>query len=151
MSQTDRLAFSATWHCLSGCAIGEVAGMILGTALAWSNATTILASLLLAFASGYAFTMVPLTRAGYGVGAAARLALASDTASVTLMEIVDNLLMLIIPGAMDAPLDARLFWGSLALSLLLAGVAAFPLNRWLIARGRGHALIHHRHHYHRHH
>jgi hypothetical protein len=148
MSRTDRLALTATVHCLSGCAIGEVAGMILGTTLAWSNATTIVVSLLLAFASGYGLTMVPLTRAGYGVGAAARLALASDTASVTLMEIVDNLLMLVIPGAMDAPLDSWLFWGSLVLSLLLAGIAAFPLNRWLVARDRGHALVHGHHHHH---
>lgn len=141
----DRIAFSATLHCLTGCAIGEVAGMVIGTYLGWGNLETILLALALAFLSGYALTMLPLLRSGYTVKSAARLALAADTASIAVMEIVDNLLMWIIPGAMDAPLDSGLFWGSLVIALLLAGAAAFPLNRWLIARGRGHALAHGHH------
>ena len=138
----DRIAFSATLHCLIGCAIGEVAGMVIGTHLGWSNLETILLALALAFLSGYALTILPLLRGGYTVKSAARLALAADTASIAVMEIVDNLLMWVIPGAMDAPLDSPLFWGSLTIALLLAGAAAFPLNRWLIARGLGHALAH---------
>ncbi len=141
----ERIAFMATLHCLAGCAIGEVAGMVLGTALGWGNLETIALAIALAFVSGYALTMVPLLRAGYGFGAATRLALAADTASITVMEIVDNLLMWMIPGAMDASLDSWLFWGSLGLALAVAGVAAYPINRWLIARGRGHALVHAQH------
>jgi hypothetical protein len=141
----DRIALSATLHCLTGCAIGEVAGMVIGTALGWGNLETILLALALAFLSGYALTIVPLLRNGYGLPAAARLALAADTASITVMEIVDNVLMWVIPGAMDAPLDSALFWGSLAVALVVAGTAAFPINRWLIARGRGHALVHAQH------
>ena len=138
----DRIALMATLHCLAGCAIGEVLGMVIGTALGWSNFATIVLSIALAFVSGYIFTMVPLVRAGIAVRAAARIALAADTVSITIMEIVDNLVMLVIPGAMAATLDAPLFWGSLAISLVIAGVAAYPVNRWLIARGRGHALAH---------
>ena len=141
----DRIAFSATLHCLTGCAIGEVLGMVIGTYLGWGNLETILLALALAFLSGYALTMLPLLRSGYTVKSAARLALAADTASIAVMEIVDNLLMWVIPGAMDAPLDSALFWGSLTIALLVAGAAAFPLNRWLIARGRGHALAHGHH------
>ncbi len=141
----DRIAFLATLHCLSGCAVGEVAGMVIGTAMGFSNGETIALAIVLAFLSGYAFTMVPLLRAGYGLRAASRLALAADTASITIMEIVDNLVMLAIPGAMDAALDSALFWGSLAGALAIAGVAAFPVNRWLIARGRGHAVVHGHH------
>jgi Domain of unknown function (DUF4396) len=132
-----RTAFSATVHCLTGCAIGEVLGMVIGTALRWHDAGTIALSVVLAFFFGYALTVRPLLRSG--------LALAADTLSITTMEIVDNGLMLVIPGAMDAGLDAGLFWGSLALSLLIAGAAAFPVNWWLIARGQGHAVVH-RHH-----
>ena len=141
----DRIAFLATVHCLAGCAVGEVAGMVIGTALGWSNLETIFLAVALAFLSGYALTMLPLLRNGYRFHSAARLALAADTASITVMEIVDNLLMLAIPGAMDAPLDSALFWSALALSLAVAGVAAYPINRWLIARGRGHALAHGHH------
>lgn len=141
----DRIAFSATVHCLTGCAIGEVLGMVIGTYLGWGNMETILLALTLAFLTGYALTMLPLLRSGHSVKAAMRLALAADTASIAVMEIVDNLLMWVIPGAMDAPLDSSLFWGSLAIALLLAGATAFPLNRWLIARGRGHALAHGHH------
>ena len=140
-----RIAFLATLHCLSGCAIGEVAGMVIGTALGLSNGETIALAVVLAFLSGYALTMLPLLRAGYGLAAASRLALLADTASIAVMEIVDNLVMVAIPGAMDAPLDSFLFWGSLAVALAIAGVAAFPLNRWLIARGKGHAAVHAHH------
>jgi len=141
----DRVALQATLHCLLGCAIGEVAGMVIGSALGWSNVQTIALAVALAFLSGYAFTILPLLRNRFGLATAARLALAADTASIAVMELVDNLLMLTIPGAMDAPLDSPLFWGSLAAALGVAGVVAFPINRWLIARGRGHALAH-RHH-----
>jgi hypothetical protein len=141
----NRAAWSATLHCLTGCAIGEVLGMVIGTGLGWSNAATIALAVVLAFLFGYALTLLPLVKA-MGVRAAARLALAADTASITVMEIVDNLIMLAIPGAMDAPLDSFLFWGSLAFALAMAAFAAFPVNRWLIARGRGHAVVHAHHH-----
>jgi len=144
-SSLDRTALMATLHCLAGCAIGEILGMVSGTALGWGNLETIALAIGLAFVSGYIFTMVPLLRAGLAVGAATRIALAADTASITIMEIVDNLVMLVIPGAMDAGLDSALFWGSLAFALAVAGVAAYPVNRWLIARGRGHALAHAHH------
>lgn len=141
----NRIALAATLHCLAGCAVGEVAGLAIGTALGWGNTATIVLAVALAFLFGYALAMRPLLRNGHRIAAAARIALAADTASITVMEIVDNLLMLAIPGAMDAGLDSLLFWGSLAFALGVAGVVAFPLNRWLIARGRGHALAH-RHH-----
>ncbi len=141
----NSVALMATVHCLSGCAIGEIAGMVIGTAMGWSNAATIALAIGLAFLSGYLLTMLPFLRAGYNYKAAMRIAFAADTASITIMEIVDNLVMLIIPGAMNAALDSLLFWGSLATALIIAGVAAFPVNRWLIARGRGHALAHAHH------
>jgi hypothetical protein len=143
----NRTAWSATLHCLTGCAIGEVLGMVLGTALGWSTAATIAAAVALAFLFGYALTMLPLLRTGLPMRQVARLALAADTASIAVMEIVDNAIMLVIPGAMDAGVDDWLFWGSLAVALAVAAVAAFPVNRWLIARGRGHAVVHshHRH------
>jgi hypothetical protein len=143
----NRLALQATLHCLAGCAIGEVLGMVIGTALGWGNAATIALAVILAFIFGYAFTVVPLVRNNVPLRTALPLALAADTLSITIMEIVDNLIMLMIPGAMDAGLDSLLFWGSLAFSLVVAGFAAYPANRWLIARGRGHALVraYHRH------
>lgn len=141
----NRLAFAATAHCLTGCAIGEVLGMVIGTALSWRNLATVVLSVVLAFFFGYALTVRPLLRAGIATGTVLRLAFASDTASIAIMEVVDNALMLVIPGAMQAPLDSGLFWGSLALSLLLAASAAFPVNRWLISRGRGHAVVHRYH------
>jgi hypothetical protein len=144
----DRIAFLATLHCLSGCAIGEVLGLVIGAALGLSNAATIALAVALAFVFGYALTMLPLLRHGMAPRQALKLALAADTASITVMEFVDNLIMLVIPGAMDAGLDTLLFWGSLTLALLIAGVAAFPLNRWLIARGRGHAVVHGAHGHH---
>jgi Domain of unknown function (DUF4396) len=141
----NRLALSATVHCLTGCAIGEVLGMVIGIALNWSNAATIALSVVLAFFFGYALTVRPLLASGLGTGIALRLALASDTVSITIMEIVDNAIMLVIPGAMNAGLGSALFWGSLVFSLVVAGAAAFPANRWLIARGRGHAVVHRYH------
>lgn len=140
-----RTAFSATVHCLTGCAIGEVLGMVIGTSLRWSNPATVVISVVLAFFFGYALTMRPLLRSGLALAAAARLALAADTISITIMEIVDNAIMLAIPGAMDAGLGSARFWGSLAFALIVAGVAAFPVNWWLIARGRGHAIVHAHH------
>lgn len=145
----NRLALSATVHCLTGCATGEVLGMMIGVGLGWSPWPTVALAVGLAFAFGYLFTLVPLVRAGMSVRVALGLALASDTASIAIMELVDNGVMLAIPGAMNAGLTSALFWGSLGVALLLAGIAAFPVNRWLIARGRGHALVHTHHDHHR--
>lgn len=147
-SALNRTAWSATLHCLTGCAIGEVLGMVIGTALGWSTMETIALAIALAFAFGYALTMLPLLRAGMSLGHAAGLALAADTASISIMEVVDNAIMLAIPGAMDAGLDSPLFWASLGVALALAAVAAFPVNRYLIARGRGHAVVHAHHAHH---
>ena len=138
----NRTALSATIHCLTGCAIGEILGLVIGTALGWGTAQTIILAVALAFLFGYGLTMLPLLRSGLPFRTALGLALAADTASITIMEIVDNLIMLVIPGAMATGLADSLFWGSLAVSLLIAGAFAFPLNRWLIARGRGHAVVH---------
>ena len=142
----DRVALSATLHCLTGCGIGEVLGMVLGTALGWGNLPTLAVAVELAFAFGYALTLLPLLRAGLGLGTALGLALAADTASIAVMEVVDNAVMLAVPGAMEAGLADPLFWGSLVLALAVAAIAAFPVNRWLIARGRGHAVVHAHHH-----
>jgi Domain of unknown function (DUF4396) len=142
----NRLAFSATAHCLTGCAIGEVLGLAIGTVLGWGNVATIVLAIVLAFFFGYSLTMLPLLRAGLTLATALPLAFASDTLSITIMEIVDNLIVVLIPGAMDAGLTSTLFGGSLALALAVAFVAAFPVNRWLIARGKGHAVVHEYHH-----
>jgi len=144
----NRLAVSATLHCLTGCGIGEVLGMMIGTALGWGNSETIVLAVVLAFFFGYTLTMRPLLHSGMGLVAALKLALAADTASITIMEIVDNAVMLLIPGAMHATLTSLLFWVSLAIALAVAAVAAFPVNRWLIARGRGHAVVHAHHGHH---
>jgi hypothetical protein len=141
----NRLAARATTHCLTGCAIGEVLGLVIGTALGWATVATIVLAIALAFVFGYSFTLWPLVRAGMTIGAAASLAFVADTLSITVMEIVDNAILLVIPGAMDAGLDSALFWGSLAVALGIAWLVAFPVNRWLIARGRGHAVVHGRH------
>ena len=141
----NRLAFTATVHCLTGCAIGETLGMIIGTALGWSDWETIALAVGLAFFFGYSLTMLPLLRSGMALGTVVPIALAADTVSITVMEIVDNGIMLLVPGAMDAHLDNLLFWGSLAFALLVAGAVAFPVNRWMIARGKGHAVVHGHH------
>lgn len=144
-STLNKTAFSATVHCLTGCAIGEILGMVIGSILLLSNLHTIILSILLAFIFGYSLTMLPLLRAGIDLRVALGLAFASDTASITIMEIVDNTIMLFIPGAMSAGLTTSLFWLSLIFSLLIAGLAAFPVVRWLISRGQGHAVVHQYH------
>ena len=141
----NRLAASATTHCLTGCAIGEVLGLAIATALDWGNFASIALAIPLAFFFGYSFTAVPLLRSGLALAAVLPIALAADTISIAVMEIVDNAIVLVIPGAMEAGLADLLFWGSLAFALAIAWVAAFPVNRRLIARGRGHALVHGHH------
>jgi Domain of unknown function (DUF4396) len=136
------VAISATLHCLTGCAIGEVAGMAIGTAAGFSNLGTVALSVALAFGFGYGLTSLPLLRAGLALAAVVPIALASDTLSIATMELVDNAIVLAIPGAMEAGLGSLLFWGSLCFSLVVAGAFAVPVNRWLIARGRGHAVVH---------
>ena len=138
----NRLAASATTHCLTGCAIGEVLGLVIATTFDWGNFASIAVALVLAFFFGYSFTAVPLLRSGLALAAVLPLALAADTFSITVMEIVDNAIVLVIPGAMTAGLADALFWGSLAFALAIAWVAAFPVNRWLISKGRGHAVVH---------
>jgi hypothetical protein len=137
----NRLAFQATTHCLTGCAIGEVLGMVIATALGWGSAASIAISVALAFPFGYSFTLGPVLRAGVPLRRAVGLAFASDTLSITTMEIADNAFILFVPGAIAAGLGDALFWWSLGVSLLVAFVAAFPVNRWLIARSRGHAVV----------
>ena len=141
----NRTAFQATVHCLTGCAIGEVLGLVVSTALGWHDLPSILLAIVLAFAFGYGLTMRPLVATGLGFRVAARTALAADTVSIVVMEVMDNLIVVAIPGAMAAELTDGLFWGSLALSLVVAFVVAFPVNRWLIARGLGHAVVHAQH------
>jgi hypothetical protein len=136
------VAISATLHCLTGCAIGEVAGMAIGTAAGFSNLGTVILSIALAFVFGYSLTSLPLLRSGLVLTAVIPVAFASDTLSIATMEVVDNAVVVAIPGAIDAGLDSLLFWGSLCFSLVLAGAFAVPVNRWLIARGKGHAVVH---------
>jgi hypothetical protein len=138
----DVVAFSATLHCLTGCAIGEVAGMVIGTALGFSDWGTVALAVALAFLFGYALTSLPLLRAGLALGAVVPIALASDTLSIAVMEIVDNAIILAVPGALEAGAGDVLFWGSLSVALVIAGFFAFPVNRWLIARGKGHVAVH---------
>jgi len=141
----NRVALSATIHCLTGCGIGEILGMVIGMALNLGTWPTVLLSVFLAFLAGYTLTMLPLLKAGIDLQTALKLAFASDTASIAIMEVVDNVLMVFIPGAMNAGLFQFRFWWSLALALLIAGLAAYPVVRWLIARGRGHAVVHRYH------
>lgn len=136
------VALSATLHCLTGCALGEIAGMAIGTAGGLSNATTVGLSVVLAFLFGYALTSLPLLRAGLALAVVVPIAFASDTLSIATMEVVDNLIMVTIPGAMEAGLGDILFWGSLSFALAVAFVFAVPVNRYLIARGKGHAAVH---------
>src|SRR4029079_2038396 len=140
-SALNRTAWSATIHCLTGCAIGEVLGLVIATALGWHDLPSVLLAIALAFVFGYALTIRPLLASGLGLRRAGRLAIASDTLSITTMEIVDTTIVLLIPGAMAAGLVDPLFWGSLGISLVIAGVVAYPVNRWLIVRGRGHAVL----------
>ena len=143
----NRMAASATTHCLTGCAIGEVLGLVIATQLGWSNEASIVLAIVLAYVFGYALTLRPLVGSGLALGAAMSVAFAADTLSITVMEIVDNAVVVLVPGAMDAGLLDPLFWGTLALGLGIAWVAAFPVNRWLLARGLGHAraMAHHAH------
>ena len=141
----NRLSMSATLHCFIGCSIGEVLGLVIGTGLEWGGVASIALAVLLAFLFGYAMTLWPLLRSGMAVRAAALVAFAADTASITVMEITNNTVMLVIPGAMEAELTDPVFWASLVLALGIAFVAAWPVNRWLIARGRGHAVMHGHH------
>jgi len=138
----DRVSFSATLHCLTGCAIGEVVGMVVGTALGFSQWGTVGLAVALAFLFGYTLTSLPLLRAGFALATVIPIALATDTFSIATMEIVDNAIMVAVPGAMDAGVGNVLFWGALSVALVIAGVVAFPVNRWLIQRGKGHAVLH---------
>jgi hypothetical protein len=140
-----RLALSATLHCLTGCGIGEVLGLVIATALGLSDVASIVLAIVLAFLFGYALTLRPLLGGGVDLARAMKMAFAADTLSITLMEVIDNAIILVIPGAMAAGLTDPLFWGSLAFALAVAFAATFPLNLWLIRRGRGHAVIHGQH------
>ena len=141
----NRLAWSATVHCLTGCAIGEVLGMVIATALGWHDLPSVVLAIVLAFVFGYALTIRPLVASGMPLHRAGRLAFASDTVSIATMEIVDTAILLLIPGAMAAGLLDPMFWGSLAVALVIAAAVAFPVNRWLIGRGQGHAVLHSQH------
>lgn len=136
------VAAAATLHCLTGCAIGEVAGMVIGTAAGLRNVATVVLSIVLAFIFGYALTMRGVLRAGIGLRQALTVALAADTVSIAVMELLDNAVMLAVPGAMDAGLTSLLFWGSLAFSLAVAFLLTTPINRAMIGRGKGHAVVH---------
>ena len=140
--ELTRMAIAATAHCLTGCAIGEVLGMVIGTALGWGTLATIVLAVALAFFFGYLLTIRSVLAAGVAFGAAVPIALASDTVSIGCMEIIDNLVLLLVPGAMHAGLASWLFWASLAFSLAVAFVVTVPVNRYLIGRGRGHAVMH---------
>ncbi|MGW7430831.1 DUF4396 domain-containing protein [Streptomyces sp. NPDC054861] len=141
------MAVKATLHCLTGCAIGEVLGMIIGTALGWGNAPTMALAIALAFLFGYSLTLWAVVRAGLSLKAAIGVALAADTLSITVMEIVDNGVLLLVPGAMDAHLSDALFWGALAFAFLVAFLITTPVNKWMIGRGKGHAVVHRYHHH----
>ena len=141
----NRLALSATLHCLTGCGIGEVLGLVIGTTLGWGTVATIALAVALAFFFGYLMTLWPLLRSGMSMGRAMRVALAADSVSITVMEIIDNAVILAVPGAMSAGLASWLFWVSLAFALIVAAFVVFPVNRWMIARGRGHAVVHGHH------
>lgn len=140
------MAAQATLHCLTGCAIGEILGMLIGTALGWGNVPTMLLAIVLAFVFGYSLTMRGVLRAGLDLRTALRVALAADTVSIIFMELADNGTILVFPGAMDATLGDALFWVSLALSFAVAFTVTTPVNKWLIGRGKGHAVVHQYHH-----
>jgi hypothetical protein len=142
MEASWSVALSATLHCLTGCAIGEVLGMIIGTALGWSNGATVALAIALAFLFGYSLTSLPLLGSGMALSAVIPVALAADTISIAIMEVVDNTIMLLIPGAMEATLTDIGFYAALTAALIIAGAIALPVNRWLISRGKGHAVVH---------
>ena len=144
-SNATKSAIQATLHCLLGCSIGEILGMVIGTGLGLSNLVTTILSIVLAFIFGYALTFWPMYRSGMSVRSAARMTVASDTASIATMEIVDNLVILVVPGALGAGLGNPIFWISLCASLIIAFFVTVPVNRWLIVRGKGHALVHAHH------
>jgi len=141
----NRLSVSATLHCMTGCVLGEIVGLVIATALGWGNAESIALAIALAFLFGYTLTSIPLFRAGLTVAAVVPIALATDTVSITIMEAIDNVLMALYPGAMDAYIDELLFWGPMLGGFAIAFPFAFLANRWLLARGRGHALVHEYH------
>jgi len=145
MNSSWRMAISATLHCLTGCAIGEVLGMVLATWWGWGDVASIALAVVLAFFFGYLLTFAGVRRSGADVGTAVRVALAADTLSILVMEVVDNAFLLLVPGALDAMLTHALFWWSLALALAIAFVVTVPVNKWMIDRGRGHAAVHHLH------
>ncbi len=145
-NELTRSAVSATWHCLTGCAIGEVLGLVLATWWGWGNGPSVALSILLAFGFGYSLTIMPVLRSGLSLRRAVGVALAADTVSITTMEIMDTTVVLAVPGAMSAGLTDALFWGSLVASLMVAFVVTVPVNRALIARGKGHAVAHAHHH-----
>jgi hypothetical protein len=145
MKVTWAMAATATLHCLTGCAIGEVLGMVIGTATGMGNAATVVLSIALAFVFGYALTMRGVLASGVGLRQALKIALAADTVSIAVMEVVDNGVILAVPGAMDAGLADALFWGTLVFSLAVAFVVTTPVNRWMIGKGRGHAVVHAHH------
>ncbi len=144
---TWRTAVSATLHCLTGCAIGEVLGMVLATWWGWSTVPSVLLAVVLAFFFGYLLTFTSVRRAGMALGAAVSTALAADTVSIAVMEVVDNAFLVLLPGAMEAGLSSALFWWSLAVALAIAFVVTVPVNKWMIGRGRGHAAVHEMHHH----
>jgi hypothetical protein len=144
-TSTWTMAVKATLHCLTGCAIGEVLGMVIGTALGWGDVPTLVLAITLAFFFGYALTLRGVLKAGVGFRAAVRVALAADTLSIAVMELVDNGVLVLWPGAMDAGLDDLLFWGALAIALAVAFVVTAPVNKWMIGRGKGHAVVHQYH------
>ncbi|MFM9444097.1 DUF4396 domain-containing protein [Streptomyces acidiscabies] len=143
---TWAMAIQATLHCLTGCAIGEVLGMVIGTAFGWGNLATTLLAIVLAFFFGYSLTLRGVLKSGLGLKAAIRVALAADTLSIAVMELIDNGVIAVWPDAMDAELADFLFWGSLAISLVIAFLVTVPVNKWMIGRGKGHAVVHQHHH-----
>ena len=143
----NRLSVSATLHCMTGCVLGEAVGLVVATALGWGDVASIALAVALAFVFGYVLTSIPLLRAGLTVAAVVPIALATDTISITIMEVIDNAFMALYPGAMDAYIDDLLFWGPMLGGFVIAFPFAFLANRWLIARGRGHALVHRYHHH----
>jgi hypothetical protein len=148
MNESWKTAVSATLHCLTGCAIGEVLGMVLATWWGWSTVPSLLLAVVLAFFFGYLLTFTSVRRAGLALGAAVGTALAADTVSIATMEVVDNAFLVLVPGAMEATLSSALFWWSLAASLAIAFVVTVPVNHWMIGRGKGHAVVHEMHSHH---